>query len=271
MRTDRYDYIFLPKEFHQSHDNCEFLISQIEDFIEKPEFEGLQKINIILKEDHEMLKDENTLDYLLRIGEKEQHDAIVAKFILHATIIDIVYFLKEAFMASLKKRLTVTFALLRKPLIYDLLVVLRTGLTSDFIDRFNTEEKFDTADLTSEDKMQLLKISEDCLFSKAIKAEDIYKIIFDSKERDSILNLSHRALHPSTTWGKINLTEKGNLNFIFSNEDDIQSQWGLLYSKMPLLLMYMVEVLESIVFDHLSFSEVTYRSRITERAFYLKH
>lgn len=176
-----------------------------------------------------------------------------------------------ALFASLQKRLTVTFALIRKPFVYNLLVILRLYFTSDFLDRFNNEEKFDTAKLSEDDIKGLLQVSEEVLFSKSIKAADIYDIVFNPASPDSIKNMSNKALHPSTTQNKNNLTEIQNLNFVFSTEKSIETQWDYLYRKLPLLLLYLNEVLEFIVFDHLKVDNKVYAERLIERADFFKH
>jgi translation initiation factor RLI1 len=71
-------------------------------------------------------KDEHVLDYLLRIGENELHDKYLTKHIIHATLVDTLYFIKEALSASSKQRLTVAFALIRKPFVYKLVLHQRS-------------------------------------------------------------------------------------------------------------------------------------------------
>ena len=109
------------------------------------------------------------------------------------------------------------------------------------------------------------------MFSKSIKAVDIYDTVFNPISPDSIKNMSNKALHPSTTQNKNNLTEIQNLNFVFSTEKSIETQWDYLYRKLPLLLLYLNEVLEFIVFDHLKVDGKTYAERLVERAELFKH
>ena len=158
-----------------------------------------------------------------------------------------------------------------QPFVYNLLVILRLCFTTDFLDKFNNIEKFDTTDLSREDIQELLKISESVLISKSIKATDIYNIVFDSTDPDSIINMSNKALHPSTTQNKNNLTEIQNINFVFSTAQSIETQWDYLYRKLPLLLLYLNEVFEFVVFDHLKVNDRVYAGRLTERADFLKN
>ena len=207
---------------------------------------------------------------MLRINKSEEHDEIITSNILHAVIADTCQFLQIALFASLQQRITVAFSLMRKPFVYNLLLILRLYLTSDFLKRFNTEDCFDTTGLSQEDIKELLSASENLIFSKSIKASDVYDFIFNQALDDSLVNISNKALHPSTTRNKNNKTEIQNINFVFSTKDSIMSQWDYLYRRLPFLLLYLNEVLEVIMFDHLNLENKIYAQRLTERANFFK-
>jgi hypothetical protein len=270
MRNERYEFIHLPKDFHKQHKNCEFLLYQIEDFVLKDTYKGLRVQTIKLEEELKLLDGEHLLDYLIRTNKHSEHNEIITSNILNALIGDICQFLQIALYASLQQRLTVTFSLIRKPFCYDLLVILRLYLTTDFLDKFNNEDGFDTTGLTEQDKIDLLNASENTLYSKSIKVSDIYDFVFNPVMPDSLVNMSNKALHPSTTRNKNNRTEIQNLNFVFSSKESIMTQWDYLYRRLPLLLLYLTEILEFIVFDHLKLEDDVYRERLTERANHLK-
>ena len=159
---------------------------------------------------------------------------------------------------------------MRKPFVYNLLLILRLYLTSDFLKRFNTEDCFDTTGLSQEDIKELLSASENLIFSKSIKASDVYDFIFNQALDDSLVNICNKALHPSTTRNKNNKSEIQNINFVFSTKDSIMSQWDYLYRRLPFLLLYLNEVLEVIMFDHLNLENKIYAQRLTERANFFK-
>lgn len=271
MRNERFEFLYLPQQFQNLHKSCEFLLYQIEDFVVKDTFKGLRVQTIQFGEEPTFLEQEHILDYLTRNGIHDKHNEILTSNILNAIIADTCQFLQIALFASLQKRLTVTLALIRKPFVYNLLVILRLHFTADFLDKFNNSEKFDTTDLSREDIQELLKLSENVLISKSVNASDIYNIVFDRTDPNSIINMSNKALHPSTTQNKNNLTEIQNINFVFSTAQSIETQWDYLYRKLPLLLLYLNEVLEFIIFDHLKVNDNVYVERLTERAEFFKH
>jgi len=271
-KNNRTNYYFLPEKYQEKHDMCEFLITQIESFITDNAYSELKYHSIQLEENINIDKDEHILDFLLRTKGKEQHDKIILASIIHSTIIDICYFVQEALLTSLKQRLTVTFALLRKPFVYDLVILLRAFFTDDFIDEFNSDPKFDATKLAKRDLKELLSISTEHLTtnnvspSVYINANELYDFIFNKAKDDSLINITNKALHPSTTYNENNLTGVQNLNFFFSTKADIETQWDYVYRRLPYFLLYMNELIETIMFGFLQFDTDNLIQRIEERA-----
>lgn len=270
MRNQRYDFLNLPQKFHHQHRSCEFLLYQIEDFVTAKTFKDLKFQTIQLDDAEKLLDGEHILDYLIRVNKSDKHDEIISSNILNAVIADTCQFLQISLFASLQQRVTVTFSLLRKPFVYNLLVILRLYLTSDFLEKFNKEESFDTTRLSQKDIIELLNISERLLSSKSIKAEDVYNFVFNAALPDSLVNMSNKAIHPSTTRNKNNVTEIQNINFMFSTKDNIMTQWDYLYRRLPFLLLYLNEILEFIMLDHVNLDKTIYTDRLTERANFFK-
>lgn len=257
----------LPDKFHAKHDFCLGLINEIEKFVIEEEYSELKLQTINIEGRPLIDKDEHILDYLLRIGERDIHDKYLTNYIIYGLLLDILYFIKEALSASTKKRLTVSFSLIRKPFVYDLVVLLRVFFTSDFLIDFSSKEKFDSTEiLTSEkDLLKLIELSTSTLLTTSITKEDIYDFIFNQEEPDSLINISNKALHPSTTRKKQNLTGIQNLNFIFSNPKDIDVQWEYFYTRLSVLLIYLVEVCDFIIGHQLDLDDSFYAKRIEER------
>ncbi len=241
-------YLYLPAEFRSKHDICFSLVGQIEELIVKEEYQKLKYNTISLNNETDTLIDgEDILDFLQRTGRKKEHDLLVRNHIIHALIIDTCYFLQEALSCSLKMRLSVAFSLLRKPFVYNLIVLLRISYEDDFIDKFNNTELFDSTSISNETKIALIKKAlENSLSLKTENCDLIYDLIFSKENPESIVNISEKALHLSTTRNRHNNnnTEKQNLNFIFSTYSDNLSMWNYLYSKLPLLILFLIEVLD---------------------------
>lgn len=269
-RLDRAaDYLYLPKAYHRDHDLCMGLIGQIEDFIIREEYSHIWQ-QIVEHEGGLPLENEHILDFLLRIGKKDEHDRVIKIHVIKGLLMDICYFAQEAFSCSLKMRLTVTFALFRKPFVYSLIVILRMLFEEGFIDKFNNDEKFDPAQISPEDRNTVIGMSLEVIKQSMLTVNDINEMIFDKSLPDSLTNMSDKALHLSTTRNRSNLSGPQNFNFIFSDHESIDWKWEYIYSRMPALLLYLVQVTDLLVFSSADLDSIVYQRRLLERLKLLK-
>ena len=263
-------YLYLPKKFWKKHDDCMFLINQIEEFIVDKTYNGLRIKSIRLKKSEKIKKDEHIFDFMLRTGRVKEHNEMIRNQLVYALLIDICYFIQEALDCSKKKRTVVTFALLRKPFVYDLIVFLRIMFEEGFIEKFNTLDQFDVIGIKEEEKLALLKESIRFVIPKSITDDLIYDLIYNQADHDSLINISTKALHLSTTRNKNNRTEIQNLNFVFSNQESVLSQWEYIYKTLPLLLFYYIQVIDILVFGILDLPAEKLKSRVEARTEGLK-
>ncbi|MCK9412122.1 MAG: hypothetical protein M0Q53_07455 [Prolixibacteraceae bacterium] len=265
MALDK-EYLYLPKRFWKEHKQCELIVGQIEEFITNRAYDELRFQTINFNSAEDIKKGEHFLDFLLRKGRVDEHDKFVKKSIVNALLIDVCYFLQEALSCSKKKRLTVTFSLLRKPFVYHLPVFLRIMFDIDFLDKFNSLDSFDASFLNESEKILLLKQSLPLLLAaKTITERELYDWIFNQEEQDSLINLSNKALHLSTTRNRNNKTEIQNLNLVFSNQGDIENLWRYIYQRLPILLLYYVEIIEALIFNLIKLPNEIYMARINNR------
>lgn len=262
------NYYSLPEKYHVAHATCWSLVEQIEDFIINKNFNGLRMQAF---EGLDLSKDEHPFDALLRNEMQKEHDDLVKKQVLNGLLIDICYFLQEALVCSTKKRLTVAMALIRKPFVYNLLVILRMTFDADFIENFNNNEGYDPTSMDVQDKKTLLEWSTKVLIlSKSLTKDEIFDYIF-SREGDSIMNMSDKALHLSTTRNTNNLSGKQNFNYLFATSDNIEQLWGYLYRRLPALLLYLNEVIDFAVFTSLKIDDSIKNERFLRRGEILKN
>jgi len=264
------NYLYLPKKYWKKHDHCMFLINQIEEFVIDKTYHGLRIKSIRLKKNEKIEKDEHVFDFMLRTGRVQEHNEMVRNQLVNSLLIDICYFIQEALDCSKKKRTSVTFALLRKPFVYDLIVFLRIMFEEGFIEKFNTLDQFDVIGIKEDDKKALIKESTKFVIPKSITDGDIYDLIFNPTDQDSLINISTKALHLSTNRNKNNMTGIQNLNFVFSNQESILSQWEYIYKRLPLLLFYYIQIIDTLVFGILDLPIEKFTSRLETRIHGLK-
>ncbi len=259
-------YLYLPEDLWVKHDQCELMVNQIEEFLTDETYGELRVQKINLSPEALINDDENVLDYLIRIKKFTEHDRLIQNTLINALLGDTCYFLQEAISCSKRKRLSVTFALLRKPFIDHLLVFLRIMFDDSFFDNFNNEDSFDATKVDEENKRILIKKSLPYLIAaKSFTETELYDMIFNKDEPESLLNLSNKALHLSTTRNKKNMTDIQNLNFIFANRTDIENLWGFLYNRLPALLIYYSEVVDALIFNTLDLPDEVFSARMSRK------
>ena len=185
-------------------------------------------------------------------GRKAQADDVIFRQVLVALLSDFCHFIFEALRSSSKGKLTVSFALLRKPLkdsllTFEWLLADRPG----FIDAFahNWPARLDEL-LKNQGSSGRSKIIHDAvsltthpqLFDPAFLEE----VRYERNAEHGLADLFDMAMHLVTTF-KVIQTDSGNFNFVFSDGQCRFSQWYHLYWHLPVLLNYAIEVIEALL------------------------
>lgn len=196
------------------------------------------------------------IDYLEKNGYKKEANIFIYKKVFAALVSDFCHFTYEALMCSKKGKLTVAYALLRKPL-KDNLFYLEWLLAypSEFIKLINNDnssiniasEKINEQKKKDIIKMALLKAK----IESWIDPQFIYEMRYDKKSEFGMEPYFQKANHLITTNPHFT-TENCNFNFIFSGQEAMVSQWDQIYSILPFLLFYSFHIVESLV---LTFAE----------------
>lgn len=260
-------YLYLPKEFHKKHDYCEFVVSQIEELILNKEFIEL-KSNVFEFPPKIIKEIESNNEHILDLLEKYEYNDIVYHLVknslLNSLIMETCYFLQESLQCSLKMRLTVCFTLLRKPFLEILIVFMRILNEHDFIENFNQKDPFDPIRTSPEQKKDLIEKTNLQLFEKYHK-EDLFDYIFAKNFGNSLYNLTNNSIHLFTNRNPVSATEKQNLNFIFSQEEDIYDQWEYIYDNLPMLINFIADIADLLVLKSTSVDKKVFSERIEKR------
>ena len=242
------EFYYLPNEYRTIHTACFELIRQIEEFIVGKEYQFLQVSHYELSDaEKELLKQSGDIwDFLKKYREKDFYNQLNKQIIL-GLLMDFCYFMQESMACSCKKRLVVSFALLRRPLVDNLKILLRIFADDKFYDNFIERDDYDPAQMEDRQLKEFLDATDKVRVVEPITGSFIYECIFDKENTGSIINLSNRAIHPVTTrpWNK---TGAMNCNFMFVNQGDIAELWKHYYAYLPAILMFYSELFNCVVF-----------------------
>ena len=243
------DFYYLPKEYHAVHTACFELVRQIEEFIVKDEYKFLKVSTSAMTPEELMLLEEcgNIWDFLKQYKEEKFYTQLNKSLIL-GLLMDFCYFMQESLDSSNKMRLVVSYALLRRPLVDNLRILLRILGDDTFYDNFIERDDYDPAKMDDEETKAFLNATDEIRFTKPITGAFIYECIFDRNNGESIVNLSNRAIHPVTTrpW---NRTGAMNCNFMFTKQADIAELWKHYYAYLPAILIFYSELFNYAVFN----------------------
>lgn len=242
------EFYYLPEELRVMHTACFELIRQIEEFIVGKDYQFLQITSSKLSLEDKVRLDEcgDLWDFLKKYKE-EQFYSLLNKHLILGLLKDFCYFMQESLDCSKKKRQVVSYAMLRRPLVDNLKILLRLLLDDEFYDNFIEKDDYDPANMKDEELREMLWATDGIRICKPIKGEFIYECIYEKNNPGSIVNLSNRAIHPVTTrpWNK---TGAMNCNFMFVTPNDIAELWRHYYAYLPAILLFFSELFNTAVF-----------------------
>ena len=242
------EFYYLPKEYHSVHKACFELVRQIEEFVVGKDYQFLRVSHAPMTEEEKdkFVECGDIWDFLKKYKENEFYRLLKKQLIL-GLLMDFCYFMQESLECSKKMRLVVSYALLRRPLVDNMKILLRILLDDEFYDKFIEKDDYDPASMKEDDLKELLKATDKMRMTKPITVEFIYECIYEKDNPGSIVNLSNRAIHPVTTrpWNK---TGAMNCNFMFVMPDDIAGLWEHYYAYLPAILIFYSELFNYAVF-----------------------
>jgi hypothetical protein len=244
----------LPEKFRFSHDYALFLHDILARIVVHGEQAGLFVSEFQLKdhdqaEDFDAIHGEAIWDWLEAHGYHAQLREIIYKQVIVALLSDFCHFVFEALSCSRKGKLTVAFSLLRKPF-KDNLFYLEWLLAdpSGFIDSF-THGGSDTLEKIRREQTHRFPI-----IAKAVSltgkpgmfdATFIDEIRYGRGVEYGFADSWDHANHLITTFKALRTSDQ-NFNFIFAKPND-EVNLDFLYTRLPMLLNYAVEVVEALI------------------------
>jgi hypothetical protein len=250
------DEVPLDKKFHGIHNLCAIIYDQLTEIFSDENYSELKSTKF--KFDHDKHKDIekftngeiHVLDWLKINNLNEEISQVLVQHVTMCVLSDFVNFIYESLSCAMRGKMTVAYALLRKPFTDELLIFEQIlDNQDDFINRFFHIGESSTYD-PSDRKINKKKIIASALKKSKLNiiytSDLIHDLRYEKKLGNGINGFSNRALH-IVTRDKNYKTAKQNLNFVFSTKEDVQNFWKHYYFFVPYLLIYSVSVIDNIV------------------------
>lgn len=259
----------IPKKYWKTHEFCFFLHDCLVQLLVEYEASGAHNVvSDAFREataaQEQKLRNLDLLEFLKEEGLVDLYHHHIVSHLVVALTADMLHFLFEALTCFEKRKFSVGFSVLRKPLKEHLLYL--AWILADekgFVSRFS-ENGYQTLKLGAilpEQRVELYERAIEKLpigdaFDAALIAEVIY-----SKQHDYGFEPTwQRATHLVTSMGQLLKTERYSLNFIFDDPRE-NHYYEFLYSKLPYILTFMSQItlegfnriseLNSLTFSHL--------------------
>ncbi len=252
--------VILPKKYHEINNICAIIYDQLTEIFVADNYKALKKAEFNLDPKTQLLVSElrsgkiHVLDWLKVNDLNDELTMVLTRHITMSIVSDFVNFMYESLSCAKRGKMTVAYALLRKPLTDELLILEQLLYDPhEFIKRFFHSGEPADYDPSHQnvDKRDIIRKALTKLKPTIIFYEDIlYELRYDKSCPSGINGISNHALH-IVTRDKNYKTPNQNLNFVFSGEEDIIDYWDHYYYFVPYLLIYSVSIIDNIIFRYL--------------------
>lgn len=266
IQIQKGEKVFIPKKYHIINDICSIIYDQMSEIYKNDNYKGLVTTDIqILRNDKGLKKyyneGKNVFDWLNDNNLKDEIELILIKEILMAVTSELINFTFESLYSAKRGKMSVAYSLIRKPFT-DLLLILEQIFVNgtDFIERFYHDgdpKSYDPSPRNNNiNKIDLIQqaLSKIQISFMMFDAEFIHDLRYNKNLEVGLNWITNHALHIVTNDQRYKTTNQ-NLNFVFSDKEDINNYYKHYYKVVPILLIYAASIVDGIVFSILKDSE----------------
>lgn len=250
MSVSRPGRTFLPDYLIQAHELCLLHHDTLVELLRSAEKNSSFSQKFLFRDDGDKRAyeaAETVFEWLEQTGRQREYTEFLRRTTFPALLSDLLHFVYEALDASRMAKLSVTYALLRKPLQDTLFIVESMALDVDaFANHFKQRPQMLRSQKAGGLDPHVRRIERVLSLlgeTDRFDAEYLARLRHDKHAEDSFDGVCNLALHLVTDHDALR-TEPLNINFIFSGWDAMLTQWYFLYSRLPYLLFYIRRLFE---------------------------
>lgn len=251
------NFFSLPRRLWWSHHLAFLLHDQLLHFVIRGDEERLFWIRLNLTDEAEgaefgAVDDGDIIDWMRQKGRSEEAGQVIERVIVRALLSDLCQFLFESIESAAKGKVSVAFALLRKPLrdqlfILEWILADRDGFLREFA---KGPESIDLVELLKKQKDWMKQVVESAIsqstYSEFIDPAFVWELRFDKSVSWTLEGYWNQAIHLVTT-NKHYRTDPENLNFVFVGDCERSDLLDRYYLLVPTVLIHLCGVVRAIV------------------------
>lgn len=254
LRIEKEDKVAVPKKYHPVINTSAVVYDQLRSCLTEPSFAPFRNWSYHFKPGEQARYAQSglhLLEWLKSIGARAELEECLVKHVTLSVLTDLMEFIFESMNSMKYGRASASFSLLRKPFV-DSLAILEEILLdpTDFVDRFFHNGEITTYDPSKRNRVhakgRILAVREKLKMGLLFDPDILHRMRYDKATGVSVDSYANRALHIVTDDPRYR-TAKGNLNFVFSVDEDRLRYFGDYYLVVPFLLCYMAEVVDCIL------------------------
>ena len=240
--------VLLPENYRIAHEFCFYLHDKLLEMLVEYDQNRVQdtvidafKTAIVGHEDK--FEDLNLLEFMKENELIEPYKHHLLSHTIMALTADMLHFIYEALTCLEKRKFSVAFSLLRKPLkehLFFLSWILADE--DDFISRFESNNHISFRGVAKDTRIRIIdKAIKKLHVQDAFDAETIWNFVYSKKHSNGFEPTWQRATHLTTSQGELLKTEDYSLNFIFEDTFD-DYYFEFLSSKLPYIFLFITQV-----------------------------
>ena len=240
----------LPSEYWPAHEFCFFLHDKILELLIEYDSHGVK--DIVAETFQKVISEsgrENEFENVELLAYMKEHDLVkpykhhIVSHVVLALTADMLNFLYEALSCFEKRKFSVAFSLLRKPLkehLFFLSWILADE--DDFIFRFEENNHISFSGVSKEKRLSIIKKAISKLHLKdAFNEETIWNYVYSKKHVNGFEATWQRATHLTTSKGDLLKTEDYSFNFVFEDVFD-DFYYVFLKENLPYIFLYLSQI-----------------------------
>lgn len=229
------------------------IIEPDDEVVLSPEYHALHNISVRLHDQMAYITKHEDYAWFQQAPEGITDDPIdaLARDIIQALLVDFLHFIYESLSAAKKGKISVAYALLRKPLT-DMLLLFEQILFNrhEFILRFTQQDpaKYDPSFANLNREAIVTQACDKLKLEALFDAEFVHDMRYDKTSTVGLAGSVHQALH-IVTRNKYYPTPPAYFNFVFDSVESLNDYWQNYYHVVTYLLCYSAAVMDEIIFD----------------------
>jgi len=236
----------IPKHLHAQHELCFIVHDQMSHLLQQAEMNRLHHIKIELRDESESeffsSPSADVFEFFEKFGRTEEKERLVRNHLCIALFSDMLHFIFEFLTCLERRKVTVAYCLLRKPLRENLFYAAwMLAEWESFFYLFTQESVKLSLQRAGANRLAIFKRAvEGLALGGKIDVEELYRAINDKKYPGGLRNIFDKATHLVTTHEGLQ-----NFNFIFKDPMDnnsYESIYPIVYRSLLFALSIQIEL-----------------------------